>query len=123
MYSNRLIPLYPYQVTTLLLAAAKETGMTFDIDAELEPGEFIMEPPDTGHPDRHIEVEGIRLSSSTPFETICSFVSMVDIENSKVLGFLAEIPFVGRLVWIYVCNRTARRFARRIGLGNVVFWG
>jgi len=118
-----LIPLLPYQVTTLLLSAAEETGMTFDIDANLQAGEFIMDPPDTGHPDRRIEVEGVRLSSSTPFETVCSFISMVDIENSKVLGFLAEIPFVGRLVWIYVCNRTARRFARRIGLGNVVFWG
>jgi hypothetical protein len=101
--------LHPYQITSLLLKAERETGILFSLDDDLEAEEFVLEPLVASY-FTDVEVSGVRLSCHTPFETTVVVVTMLGISESWWLDFLTNIPGVGKLTWMYQCNKTANRY-------------
>ena len=107
--------LHPYQITSLLLKAERETGISFSLDDDLEAGEFVLEPLVAGY-FKDVEVTGARLSCDSPFETTVVVVTMLGISESWWLDFLTNIPGVGKLTWMYQCNKTANRYVADLRL-------
>jgi hypothetical protein len=91
-----------YQVTAILCNAKRMTGVEFEFDSDLAPGEFRMEGEDEEN------IEKFLISPVEPFGMVVFLVSMGRVCESRPLSMLMNIPFVRRVVMFFVGRNVAK---------------
>ena len=79
-----------YQVTALLLNAKKATGIEFQIDNQLNSGEFVPVGDD--------RIEKFYVPIEDTWEMVIFLVVMVQATASPILSFLSKIPILRHIV-------------------------
>ena len=89
-----------YQVTAMLCNAKRMTGIDFEIDPDLGPGEFVP----LGDPD----IEKFLVPPDATWDMTVFLVSMLRVTNSPWLSFLSIFPGIRTLVMILTARKVAK---------------
>lgn len=102
--------LMKYEVTALLCNAKKQTGVTFELDSELEGDEFVVvsKEPRQEPSFEEDEIDKFLISPSNPWNMTVFLVSMTRITENPLLSILSTIPIIRQCVMLLMCRKVAK---------------
>jgi len=90
----------PYQLTALLCNAQRQTGIGFEIDSELDSGEFTIVGDG--------KIEKFLINPSDPWDTVILLMSLLHIAESFWLSLITLVPGIRWFAMVIVGRQIAK---------------